>query len=197
VEERPSDAQLIVESTLDPERFEVVFARHFDAIRDYLQRRAGANVGEELAAQTFLVAFDRRGTYDRSYASARAWLFAIATNLTRHHYRDEAVRLRALARARAWSVEEPAVEAESRLDAERAYPRIARALMELQAGDRDVLMLFALAELSYEEIARALSIPTGTVRSRLHRARRILREQLGPLAATHVVEDDPSGGSHG
>jgi DNA-directed RNA polymerase specialized sigma24 family protein len=56
--------------------------------------------------------------------------------------------------------------------------RLAAALAELRVHDREALLLFAWAELSYEEISLALSIPVGTVRSRLHRARRTLRAHL-------------------
>jgi RNA polymerase sigma-70 factor (ECF subfamily) len=53
------------------------------------------------------------------------------------------------------------------------------ALVRLDARDREALLLFAWAELTYEEVATALDIPIGTVRSRIHRARRALRESLG------------------
>ena len=68
---------------------------------------------------------------------------------------------------------------EARLDAGRAGPAVADALTHLSAGDRDVLLLFAWVDLRYEEIAVALRIPIGTVRSRLHRARHRVRELLG------------------
>ncbi len=51
--------------------------------------------------------------------------------------------------------------------------------MTLTAGDRDVLLLVALAALSYADVAAALDIPYGTVCSRLNRARRLVRESLG------------------
>jgi RNA polymerase sigma factor (sigma-70 family) len=60
--------------------------------------------------------------------------------------------------------------------------RLVSALARLAPGDRDVLLLIAWEQLSYEEVARALTIPVGTVRSRLHRARAQLR---GPLADTY------------
>ena len=74
-----------------------------------------------------------------------------------------------------------------RLDAEVSGPRLADALARLNARDRDVLLLFAWADLSYREIAYALDIPIGTVRSRLNRARRAMRERLGlPVADSHL-----------
>jgi DNA-directed RNA polymerase specialized sigma24 family protein len=62
--DEPSDAGAIARSLTDPVNFEVVFGRHYDAVRRYLQRRCGLDAGEELAAQTFLTAFDRRGSFD-------------------------------------------------------------------------------------------------------------------------------------
>jgi RNA polymerase sigma-70 factor (ECF subfamily) len=57
-------------------------------------------------------------------------------------------------------------------------PELARALLDLSPADRDVLLLFAWADLSYEDIGVALGLPVGTVRSRLNRARRTLRRRL-------------------
>jgi RNA polymerase sigma-70 factor (ECF subfamily) len=57
---------------------------------------------------------------------------------------------------------------------------VAEALISLTTGDREVLLLFAWADLAYEEIAEALDIPVGTVRSRLNRARHVLRDALSP-----------------
>jgi len=126
----------------------------------------------------FAVVFDRH--YDAVHPDALPWLFGIATNLLRHHHRGEARRLRAYARLdRLADADDSFGGIEARLDAERAGPAIAEALMRLSAGERDVLLLFAWADLRYEEIAMALRIPIGTVRSRLNRARRRVRELIG------------------
>ena len=66
-------------------------------------------------------------------------------------------------------------------------PRIALAAAE--AGDREVLLLVAWAELAYDEVAVALGIPVGTVRSRLHRARRKVRAALGGEDPTTISEE--------
>jgi RNA polymerase sigma-70 factor (ECF subfamily) len=160
--------------------FADVFDRHYDAVHRYLARRVGPDLADDLTAETFTQAFDVRLRYDAKYADARPWLFGIATNLMRHHHRGEGRRLRAYAR-----LDRPADSGDAfggidgRLDAERAGPAIAGALMTLSQGDRDALLLFAWADLRYEEIAVALGIPIGTVRSRLNRARGRLRELIG------------------
>jgi RNA polymerase sigma factor (sigma-70 family) len=173
----PTDADAIAFSVRNPSAFEVVFDRHFDDIFRYLRRRLGPSRAEELAAETFAQAFAARRRYDSQYASARAWLYGIAVNLLRHHYRSEERQLRAFGRTGVdpLAAEELSLE---RLDAAGAGPRVARALAELAAADREALLLYAWAELSYGEIADVLGVPIGTVRSRLHRARARVRELL-------------------
>lgn len=159
--------------------FAIVFDRHYDAVHRYLARRAGADLADDLASETFKQAFDGRFRFDLARMDARPWLFGIATNLMRHHYRTEERRLRAYARIDRVDHVDAFDGIEGRLDAERARPAIAAALLRLSPGERDVLLLFAWADLRYEEIASALRVPIGTVRSRLNRARRRLRELLG------------------
>jgi RNA polymerase sigma factor (sigma-70 family) len=169
----PSDADAIAASVDDPSAFELVFDRHFDVVFRYLRRR----VGRRLAAETFAQALASRGRFDAAYADARPWLFGIAVNLLRHHYRREERELRAFARSGSdpLASEEPSLE---RLDAEASKAVVASALAQLPAIEREALLLYAWAELGYGEIAQALGIPVGTVRSRLSRARGRLRELL-------------------
>jgi RNA polymerase sigma-70 factor (ECF subfamily) len=165
----PTDAEAVVSA------FEVIFDRHFDAVFRYLRRRVGRQRAEELAAETFAQALASRRRFDPRYPDARPWLFGIAVNLLRHEYRSEERKLRAYAKSGVdpLAVEEPSLD---RLDAEAAWPRVAAALVELSPIEREVLLLYAWAELGYGEIALALEIPVGTVRSRLNRARRRLTE---------------------
>jgi RNA polymerase sigma-70 factor (ECF subfamily) len=92
-----SDSEAIATSLSDPSAFGVIFERHYDAVHGYLQRRLDGPFADELAAQTFLVAFDGRSRFDRSHPDSRPWLFGIATNLARNHRRREVVELRAIA----------------------------------------------------------------------------------------------------
>jgi RNA polymerase sigma-70 factor, ECF subfamily len=175
----PTDAEVIEASRSDPPRFGVVFDRHFGALHRYLRRRVGKDLADELAAETFVQAFAGRYRYDGTHPDARPWLFGIAANLLRHYARTERRRLLAYARRRI----DPATEADSdavdrRLDAQEAGPPIARALAALAPVQREVLLLSVWAELSYEDIAVALGLPVGTVRSRLSRARARMRELL-------------------
>ncbi len=67
--------------------------------------------------------------------------------------------------------------------------RLTGALAALSAGDRDVLLLIAWEQLTYQEVARALDIPEGTVQSRLHRARTKTREVLAGTDAGATYEE--------
>jgi RNA polymerase sigma-70 factor (ECF subfamily) len=179
------DSDLIVASAAAPSAFATIFDRHFDLIFGYLQRRIGPDLAEELAAETFLVAFSGRERYD-SGSAARPWLFGIATNLLRRHQRREVRELRAYAR----SATDPVVDAfdgiEERIDASGERRRLIEVLAELSPTERDVLLLSAWAELSYAEIAEALEVPVGTVRSRLSRAR---AHFAGSLHRNHEITD--------
>lgn len=175
-----SDSELIVASVSDGRRFSVVFDRHYDRIWGYLSRRAGAAAADDLASETFLRAFAARLTYDRTRHDAGPWLYGIATNLLRERSRGEQRRDRAYARAVERDITPDGVDdADGRLDAHALGPKLLAALATLSVDDRDALLLLALTDLQYEGIAAATDVPVGTVRSRLHRARRQLRAQLG------------------
>ena len=184
----PTDAGALEASRSDPRAFAVVFERHFEPISRYLRRRVSRDLADELAAETFVRAFEHRDRYRPERDDALPWLYGIATNLLRQHFRREERELRAFARTGV----DPARE---EVPHDPAGARLAAALAQLTEGERDVLFLFAWAELDYEEIAHALGIPGGTVRSRLHRARAKLRELLAPPRryADESVEAETNG----
>lgn len=173
-----SDAELIARARVEPAAFAPIFDRHYATIHAYLRRRLDAAIAEELAAETFARALRAVTRYDEDRGDALPWLFGIAANLARRHRRTEVRRLRAYARTGRDPLQDEHGDAPARLDAAAAGPRLAAALAELRADDREALLLFAWADLSYEEISLALGIPLGTVRSRLHRARHTLRAHL-------------------
>lgn len=177
------DATVIQESWRDPERFAVLFDRHAPFIQRYLARRVGPETADDLLAETFLAAFGKRHGYDPGFPDARPWLYGFATNLIAQHKREEARRYRYLqAAGPAPDLPDTTEQVLATVTAHSMRSRLVGALARLSAGDRDVLLLIAWEQLSYEEVARALAIPVGTVRSRLHRARTQLR---GPLADTY------------
>ncbi len=186
-----TDAQLITASWSQPHRFGVIFDRHFDVIYRYLASRVGAELADDLASEVFSVAFRRRSSYDDARDDARPWLYGIATNLLRRHRRVEQRQLRAYARSDLPTEDFDSTAVIARVDAGAQKAAIAIALAALKSGDRDVLILFSGADQSYQDIAEALGIPVGTVRSRLNRARRIVRARLG-LSGQYQGENDMS-----
>lgn len=184
-----TDSTLIERSGTAPEEFAEIFERHSTALFSYLSRRIGRSTAEDLTAEAFLVAFRKRGRYDLGQLDARPWLYGIATNLLRRHRRTEVRQYRALARTGADPVSDHDEQGDiARLGAATATRRISAALARLSAGERDVLLLVAWEQLSYIEVAQALDIPVGTVRSRLHSARRRMRTALPDLDPTTFEE---------
>lgn len=186
-----SDASVIERSWEEPEAFAVLFDRHADSVHRYAARRLGTEVAEDLMAETFTIAFQQRFRYNTELADARPWLFGIATNLIGRHRRAEARRLRAIGRLPSADASEDAVadRVAARVSAQAVRGELALAMARLPARHRDVLLLVAWADLGYEEVARALEVPVGTVRSRLHRARRKLRDALGGSDPTAFREE--------
>jgi RNA polymerase sigma factor (sigma-70 family) len=170
------DADLISGSVDDPARFGAVFDRHAATIYRFAWRRVGAVAAEDVTAETFRLAFERRANFDPTRGDVLPWLFGIATNVLHAHRRAERRALRSALVDDVTAAELDDVD--SRIDAQAARPVLAKALLALRAGDRDVLLLFAWAGMPYDEIARALDLPMGTVASKLHRARRLVREEL-------------------
>lgn len=185
-----SDADYLARSLHEPTAFELIFDRHFGAVHRYLHRRAGRDLADELAAETFALAFARRESC-RASGSVLPWLYGIATNLLHRHRRAERRQLHAYSRSGVdrWVAYED--EAAARVDGSALDARLAGALAAMRPRERDALLLYALADLSYEEVALALDVPVGTVRTWLHRARATAQRELAaaeidvfPLATT-------------
>jgi RNA polymerase sigma factor (sigma-70 family) len=175
-----SDAAIIGRSLREPECFAAVFDRYYPQIHGFAARRLGQGLADDVAAETFLIAFAARGRYDGSRADARPWLYGIASNLVARHHRAEQRRYRAMARTGTDEISEGyADQVAGRLDAQARRAPLAAALAGVADGDRDVLLLVAWAGLTSQEAGQALGIPAGTARSRLHRARKQIRAALG------------------
>ena len=150
-----TDADLFQQSVHDPEMFREVFERHAAPVLAYARKRLGPVAGDEILAQTFLTAFERRERFDRAYPSARPWLFGIATNIIRHYLREEREHLAMLGRFSTEVSEPPADDVEG-LDAERLRPQLMEALLALSDVDRGTFLLQTLGELTYKETAHSL-----------------------------------------
>lgn len=119
-------------------------------------------------------------------AAFYTWLFRITMNLALDRKRQRATRARVLGGESVTpeEVERTAASADPRPDEEalsvQRRARIARALESLSESHRSIIILSDIEGLSYREIAEVCEIPMGTVMSRLHNARKRLREALGP-----------------
>ena len=162
----------------------VLYEEHVGAIHAYVARRVGRELAADVTAETFRIAIDQRHSFDPERGSARAWLFGIATNLIRRHWRTEERRLRAMARSVSHGdqssdqTSDPIDRVAERVDAGSDARAVVAAVAALESADRELLVLIVWEELRHDEVAQVLGIPIGTVRSRLHRIRRQLRKSM-------------------
>lgn len=165
----------------------VLFERHADELHRYLARRVGV-AADDLVGDTFVAAL--RGGFDARRGSARAWLYGIATNLANNHVRrrgrEDAATERLTFADRSDSHESRVVD---RVDAQMRAAQLRVAIAALPPADRDVLLLSTWAGLTNQEIAEALGVPAGTVRSRLHRVRHHLRAAAPTVAVEGEAAD--------
>jgi RNA polymerase sigma factor (sigma-70 family) len=158
--------------------FAEVFRSELPGLHRYIRRRVGRDAADDISAAAFAAAYAGWSRFDAT-RPVRPWLYGIATNLLRRHHRDEERKLRAYARTGVDPVGSgDESEIVRRLDAGAQQRVLASALADLRPEEREILLLHAWADLGYDEIAAALSIPAGTVKSRLHRARDRLRNRL-------------------
>ncbi len=154
--------------------FEAIVARYRRPLLRYCRRLLPPERAEDAVQQTFLNAYRAIGAGDAEL-NLRPWLYRIAHNASL-----------SLLRQNGWSYD----EIDDRFDGVQQPPQaveerervrdVIRAVQELPPRQRDAMVLRELEGRSYEEIARILSIPAGTVRSRIHRGREALRQLLAP-----------------
>jgi RNA polymerase sigma factor (sigma-70 family) len=182
-----SDAELIGRSLSgDAEAFMEVVGRHEVAIGAYLERRVGREAAEDLLGDVWAAAFQYRGTYDRSYAGARPWLYTMALNRLRQYWRSrpaedlvaDVTEVSGLANGwDPWPAVDVQVDTRTVLRA---------AVAGLRSEEREVLTLVAGEDLTVADAARVLGMPAGTARRLLHQARAALRN--APEVAALLTE---------
>ncbi|MGI5499839.1 RNA polymerase sigma factor [Lentzea sp. CA-135723] len=169
-----SDAELIGRSLSgDTRAFVEVVNRHEAAIGDYLARRAGRQAAEDLLGEVWVAAYEARAGYDRSHPEARPWLFGVALNRLRRHWRGGPAAEPAADLTPAVSDWDPWPEVDTRVDTQAL---LRRALARLKPDEREVLSLVAWEDLTVAEAGRVLDLPAGTARRLLHQARKALRD---------------------
>nr|WP_269809471.1 sigma-70 family RNA polymerase sigma factor [Kineosporia rhizophila] len=146
--------------------------RHESAIGAFLVRRVGRDTAEDLLGEVWVAAFAARKTYDQQYPDARPWLYTVALNQVRHHWRSqppEDLVPDLNEQGGAW---DPWPMVQMRVDAQAVFRD---ALAGLRSDEREVLTLVAGEDLTAADAARVLGIPAGTARRLLHQARETLR----------------------
>ncbi|GAB3280141.1 RNA polymerase sigma factor [Microbacterium lacusdiani] len=187
-----TDAEIIRLSLARPQEFAALFDRHAVAVGHYARRLVGADAGDDVVSETFLVAFRRRADFDFSHESALPWLFGIATRLAHKSRAAEARRWRVLQASARVAVETAVSDIEAaaeRADASSRLRALVPRIRRLSDDDRDTLLLAAWGDLTTEQIATALGVPVGTVWSRLNRIRRKLRME-DPIAGDQDQEEN-------
>lgn len=186
------DAELLRSSRRAPGAFTELVRRHTDGLFKYAAIRVGPDAAQDVVAETFSDGFDRQDRFDPSRGDVRGWLFGIAAiQLRRHAVRERRWLQHAAAatgHTRLDDADEQELRTVERVDASRLAPALASALLSLSPAERDVLLLYALEEMSHEQIARALGIRRGAAKTRLSRGCARLREQLTPTIAVNDLE---------
>jgi DNA-directed RNA polymerase specialized sigma24 family protein len=96
-----SDGELLARSGSSRDAFHGLFGRHFKVVHWYLARRVGRDRADDLASQTFTIAFRRRETFRSDASDARPWLLGIAANLLMNERRAEQRSLQTVDRIQA------------------------------------------------------------------------------------------------
>ncbi|QYC45004.1 ECF RNA polymerase sigma factor SigE [Nonomuraea coxensis DSM 45129] len=169
----------------DPAAFEAFYRRHVDAVLRFVTRRVSdPHLAADLTADIFVAVLDSAHTYVPGRGSEVAWLYGIARNVVSAQHRRAAREARAGGRlaGRRLLDDDDLTRMEERIDAGRRMRHAWEALAGLPEGERAVLELVAIDQLSVKEAAEALGIRQVTARVRLHRARRALEDVASPAS---------------
>jgi len=170
-------------ATSDPEAyFSAVYEQFYGRVRAYAARRAGADAADEIAAETFALAWRR---LEQIPSEPLPWLYGVARNIFARHRSAHARELNTQVALR---FERPAIDEHG-----ESWPELWDAWEELKSGDREVLALVAWEELTVRDAAAALGCAPAVFSVRLHRARRrlerLLQHRAQPAApVSHLSE---------
>ncbi|MEU9454794.1 RNA polymerase sigma factor [Streptomyces sp. NPDC048277] len=184
-----------VHAARDPAAFEEFYRRHVEGVTRFVARRiADPHLVADLTAEVFLAMLDSADSYRPGRGSETAWLYGIARNVVSVEWRRAARESQATRRIAGRRLLEPddVVRLEERIDAEAAARHHRAALAGLPEGERAVVELVVVDQLTVAEAAAALGIRPVTARVRMHRARKALR-----AAAKHAPHTEQPGGPSG
>lgn len=190
-------AELTKEEVQKQEDFEEEIIPHLDAMYNFaLRLTSDPNDAEDLVQDTIVKAFRFFSSYEKG-TNAKAWLFRILKNSYINNYRkkskqpnqvdyDEVSTFYETIRAERTDTS----DLEDRMFRELIDDDISNALEELPEDFRTVVLLCDVEGFTYEEIANMLDVPIGTIRSRLHRGRNLLKAQLMEYAEKRGYKPD-------
>jgi RNA polymerase sigma factor (sigma-70 family) len=168
-----SDAELIIASQREPRYFRELYDRWAEPLLAYFYRRViDAEVAADLLAETFALAFEKRGRFRDRGAPGAAWLYGIASKELSRYFRRQRVQLRTVERL---GVAIPRIDDESALaiarlvDVDTRATDLDSALGRMTASEREAVQLRVVAELDYPDIAVRLNCSVGAARVRVHR----------------------------
>jgi RNA polymerase sigma-70 factor (ECF subfamily) len=185
-----AETKRLAQGALDRVRFEEEALELSDQVYRVARHLAGSREeAEELMQETYVRAFRSWQSFTPG-TNLRAWLLRILTNLNidRGRRKQRAPQMTSLDEKGDYYLYDRLEEAEGRpLDEERVIEKLSQdsiveALTHVPHDFRDVLVLVDIGDFSYADAAQILDIPIGTVMSRLHRARRILKKELAEEA---------------
>ena len=173
-----SDEQLMARAAAGSDTaFEELYRRYARRLKGFFFMQLGGD--EELAADSthdvFLRAYEARTRYQEG-SNFRTWIFAIAYNICKNHYRNNAYEAQLLASLDAEPISEGQIEVE--MDAAVLDEALQQVLSELPAPLHQIFSLHYQEELTIPQVAEIMGIPAGTVKSRLHKTMTIIRKRL-------------------
>jgi RNA polymerase sigma-70 factor (ECF subfamily) len=189
----PTDFDLLRRAA-DGERqaFELVYRRYHQAVYRFARAMTGRpDVAEDVTQEVFIALMKELSRYDPARAGFPTYLYGIARNLSRDHWRRAQRRLvlETIGLESRRSADDPL----HLLEGAQAAAQVRRALRGLPLRYREVIILCDLHGLAYAEAALVVRSSVSAVRARLHRARHLLRQRLGRLLGpAHGRQDSPA-----
>jgi RNA polymerase sigma-70 factor, ECF subfamily len=188
VSEAQTDARRLAEDARDRVRFEEEALDLSDQVYRVARRLVSSREeAEDLVQETYARAFRSRRSFTPG-TNLRAWLFRILTNLNIDRGRREqrAPDMQPMEEGDYYLYnrleQETGGDDEARIDERLSQDSVVQALSAVPHNFRDVLVLVDIGDFSYQDAAQILDVPVGTVMSRLHRGRRILKQELAETA---------------
>ena len=175
---------MVRDMTEDP--FESVVAAHHAEIHRYLVRATSRpSDADDLSQETFVRAYKAYRSLSPD-ANVRAWLFTIATNLSRNHFRSEGRRRQAMVMAAAGASERGSSWPEGEAIASQAGARIDRIVAALPLKQRLAFTMRKVHELDYHAIGKSLDCSAESARAHVFQALRKIRRGLDDLDVVHT-----------